>query len=237
MAIRSTTALIKGLLLGSSFLGVLLIIFSPVFGNGKNGLEYADDMFNKLAKGSSYFIPKVQKDAARYAGREFAVSVTVQKQEERTAAILLLAQAGLQTENEEGGLRISGDFGKLLMAALNDADQAFWNRDSMIASRYGEGVQTVLPSWWQLLKSMDKALTKEKKYAEASMVTMVMKKAIEPAYNFLGIEAQNVSERAGILTGLLVFYVVYTIWWGFAVYYLFEAVGLVMRKARKKEEI
>jgi len=41
-----------------TFAGVLALIFSPIFGDGRNGLVYADDMFNKLSKGSSYFIPR-----------------------------------------------------------------------------------------------------------------------------------------------------------------------------------
>ncbi len=48
-----------GLLLGVTFFGVLALIFSPVFGEGRNGLEYSDALFNKLAKGSSYFVPKL----------------------------------------------------------------------------------------------------------------------------------------------------------------------------------
>ena len=50
-----------------TFAGVLALIFSPVFGDGKNGLVYADDMFNKLSKGSSYFIPKVMKSNEKFA--------------------------------------------------------------------------------------------------------------------------------------------------------------------------
>jgi hypothetical protein len=36
---------------------------------------------------------------------------------------------------------------------------------------------------------------------------------------------------------LLVFYLVYTLWWGFAIFYLFDGVGLSMKKARVKQEV
>ena len=65
----------------------------------------------------------------------------------------------------------------------------------------------------------------------------VTKKAVETAHNFYGIEAQKVTEKAGLMTGLLVFYVVYTMWWGFAIFYLFEGLGLTMKKAKVKKEI
>jgi len=62
MLIRNSKMFNLGGLLALSFLGVLLLIFSPVF-DGKNGLVYSDDLFNKLSKGSSYFIPKVKDQA------------------------------------------------------------------------------------------------------------------------------------------------------------------------------
>jgi len=65
----------------------------------------------------------------------------------------------------------------------------------------------------------------------------VMKKAVEPAFNFYTIEAQQVSEKAGIMTGLLVFYVIYTMWWGFAIFYMFDGIGLTMKKAKVKKEV
>jgi hypothetical protein len=84
---------------------------------------------------------------------------------------------------------------------------------------------------------MDKELKKQGKIAEAKIVSDVMKKAVEPAYNFYKIEGQKVSEKAGLMIGLLVFYVVYTMWWGFAIFYLFEGLGLTMKKAKVKKEV
>jgi capsid portal protein len=84
---------------------------------------------------------------------------------------------------------------------------------------------------------MDKELKKEKKIEESNFVGEVTKKAIEPAFNFYQIEPQSVADKAGVMTGLLVFYVAYTMWWGFAIFYLFDGVGLSMKKAKVKKEV
>jgi len=64
-----------------------------------------------------------------------------------------------------------------------------------------------------------------------------MKKGIEPAYNFYKIEPQSIFDKAFTATSLLVFYVVYTIWWGFGIFYLFDGLGLSMKKAKVKQEV
>jgi capsid portal protein len=94
-----------------------------------------------------------------------------------------------------------------------------------------------MASWWNVLKVMDKTLKKQGKIEEAKIVSDVMKKAVEPAYNFYGVIAQQVSEKAGIMSGLLVFYVIYTMWWGFAIFYMFDGIGLTMKKAKVKKEV
>ncbi|HSO71539.1 MAG TPA: hypothetical protein VLR91_02700, partial [Thermodesulfobacteriota bacterium] len=63
------------------------------------------------------------------------------------------------------------------------------------------------------------------------------KKGLEPSYNFYKVESQRVADRFGIMTFLLVFYVFYTLWWGYAIFYLFEGFGLTMKKAKVKKEV
>jgi len=72
--------------------------------------------------------------------------------------------------------------------------------------------------------------------AAASDVPPRKYQVIEAAYNFYRIEPVKVSERAGTLTGLLVFYVLYTLWWGFALTFLVEGMGLTMTKKGAKKE-
>jgi capsid portal protein len=94
-----------------------------------------------------------------------------------------------------------------------------------------------MTSWWNVLKTMDKELKKQGKISEAKVVSDVMKKAVEPAYNFYKIESQKVVDKAGIMSGLLIFYVAYTMWWGFAIFYMFDGIGLTMKKAKVKKEV
>ena len=46
----NTKKLTLGFFLLASFAVVLFIIFMPIFGNGRNGLQFADDFFNSLAR-------------------------------------------------------------------------------------------------------------------------------------------------------------------------------------------
>jgi hypothetical protein len=62
-------------------------------------------------------------------------------------------------------------------------------------------------------------------------------KGVEPAYNYYGVPAESVSSKAGVMTALLVFYVVYTMWWGYAIFYMFDGMGLSMKKAKVKKEV
>ena len=45
MIVRNKKIFGMGVVFAISFLSVLVLIFSPIFGDGKNGLVYSDDMF------------------------------------------------------------------------------------------------------------------------------------------------------------------------------------------------
>jgi hypothetical protein len=244
MIIKDTTRFSVGAVFGISFLGVLLLIFSPVFGQ-KNGLEFADDSFNKLAKGSSYFIPKVAKSNEGFMGRQFSVTIKTDKPEdkpgdaEKRAAIIarVLGSAGAKTEVNGAVMNIQGDLGRMLASALQDSEAMFRNDGETIKNRYGaDDEKKMFRQWHNALTRINKEFDKEKKMEESQMVSAVVKKAVEPAYNFYRIDANKVSEHGGMMSGLLVFYVFYTMWWGYAIFYLFEGFGLSMKKAKVKRE-
>jgi hypothetical protein len=46
------------------------------------------------------------------------------------------------------------------------------------------------------------------------------------AFNFFGIEPQNITDKIGIVVFALAFYVIYTLWFGFSIMYLFEGWGM-----------
>ncbi len=244
MVIKNSKPFNIGALFAITFLGVLFTIFSPVF-NGKNGLEFADNSFNKLAKGSSYFIPKVTKNNEAFMGKTFSVTIRTDKPddkpgdaEKRAASIAkVFATAGAQADISGTTVKIQGDLGQVLASALQDADAMFKNDGDKLKVRYGtDDEKKMFRQWHNALSRMNKEFDKEKKLDESKMVNEVVKKAIEPAYNFYKIDANRVSEHAGMMSGLLIFYVFYTMWWGYAIFYMFEGFGLTMKKAKVKKE-
>lgn len=238
MARMNKKSLSVGVFLALTFLGVLALIFSPVFGEGKNGLVFADDLFNKLSKGSSYFIPAVARNNEKFKASEIAVIIKLEKPEQMNPlALKLLATAGATAGNASPDLKITGNLGGIMTQILGDADDMFKNEGAKVSGRYGTDEREVMTSWWNILKGMDKELKKQGKISEAKIVSEVMKKAVEPAFNFYQIEGQKVTEKAGLMTGLLIFYVIYTMWWGFAIFYIFDGIGLTMTKAKVKKEV
>jgi hypothetical protein len=237
MIVKNKKMFSVGAFLALTFFGVLALIFSPVFGNGMNGLTYADDMFNKLSKGSSYFIPKVAKSNEKFMSTNVVVTVKLEKSEQNAATIKIMTAAGAVVKDASSQLEISGNLGAIMSKVLQDADDMYKNDGKKVADRYGMDEKEVMSSWWNVLKVMDKELKKQGKIEDAKVISDVMKKAVEPAYNYYKVEAQQVADKAGIMTGLLVFYVIYTMWWGFAIFYMFDGIGLTMKKAKVKKEV
>jgi len=235
MLVKSKKPFTVGVFFALSFLVVLFLIFSPVF-KGKNGLQFADDSFNRLSKGSSYFIPKVSKSVEKVTGRDFSVGIKLDTAEEAAETARLFTAAGASVEQKEAELRISGDLGGTLQRVVGDSDSMFRNDGEAISGRYASDEKKVMKTWWTALSKVEKKLKKNKQVQEANVVSEVMKKAVEPAYNFYRVEGERVVDHAGMLSGLLIFYVAYTMWWGYAIFYMFEGVGLSMKKAKVKKE-
>lgn len=237
MAIKNKGPFTLGLLLALSFIGVLALIYSPIYGGGMNGLDYADDLFNKLSKGSSYFIPKLKEENKKFQGKSFSVTLKTENPKEAERINQLFTTAGCKVEIQESQIKIEGDLGKAVDLALKDSDLMFHNQGKEITAAYGYDEQEVMKIWWTAFSRMEKYFKKNLLIEEANRVSEINKKGIEPAYNFYKIEPQRVSDRAGLMTFLLAFYVFYTMWWGYAIFYLFEGVGLTMKKAKVKKEV
>jgi hypothetical protein len=228
--------LATGLILLISFLVVLFLIFMPIFGEGRNGLAYSDDFFNSLAKGSSNYMDDMRKLAQPLVGAPFAVEIkmtpkTAQKTE------ILYSQAGAQVEVAGPVLKISGDLGKVLLKSVDDAEAMFNNQGEKVQAQYDYSGKEVLKNWWVSFDKVDAALKKQKKFKQAKVIAEVQKRALEPGYNFYGIIPSSVGDHAGMLVFMLVFYVVYTLWYGFGIFEIFEGVGMGMEKSAHKEEV
>jgi hypothetical protein len=212
-----------GLLIG--FVVVLIIIFSPVF-KGQNGLEYLDDLYNSISKGSAYYIPKVKAETDTFSGRSVTATIEMKDESQTQQTAALFMKSGALVNISGTRLKIEGDLGKILANCLADADLMYMNDGQAISSKYGYNERQALFNWWQALTAMDKVLKKQKQFQEAKTVDLVIKKAVETSYNYYQIEPQKISDRAFIVFFSLVFYVIYTLWYGFAVMFLFEGWGL-----------
>jgi hypothetical protein len=204
---------------------VLIIIFSPVF-KGLNGLEYLDALYNSISKGSAYYIPKVKDETARFTGQSIDVTLSMADEKQAKQTALLFSKGSASATVAGDSLRVTGDLGKILENSLVDSDNMYNNKGKAVSDKYGYNERQVLFNWWKALKATDKDLKKQEKFKEAKVVALVVKKGIEPSYNYYKIEPQKISDRFGIVIFSLVFYVIYTLWYGFAIMYMFEGWGM-----------
>lgn len=239
--------LIIGFTFGISFFIILILMFQPFFEGSKNFLAYSDDVFNQLTKGSSYFIPKLKADIEKYRDIQIKGEITLKKSSEKAQVdleddiklmSLLLEGAGASVKVKDSSLEVTGDLYLILKAALEDADYMYWNNDQVLRDKYGHSdAKKILRVWHKSLSQLNKYLLKEKKTEEAKIINIVLTKGIEPGYNFFGINPKSIKEQALTLIALLFFYLFYTLWWGYAMVYLTEGLGLSTKKPKKKREV
>ncbi|MDE5878702.1 MAG: hypothetical protein K2G99_01540 [Desulfovibrio sp.] len=230
--IRNRAPFVKGAALLMSFAVLFWLILTPLLpgsgGQKLTGLEYADEVFNELSKGSSYFIPAVKEGLAPLMGKDVALRVTLQKPALAPLAQKLLARAGASVEAQGAALSFRGDLGAILMAATVDADLLYHNDGAAVSANSGGApALEVASAWWYLLKPCIQELQKQGRVADAKAVDQVLTRALEPGNNFYGIEPARMSEHILLVCGLLAFYVLYTLWYGFGIYEIFEGLGLV----------
>jgi hypothetical protein len=210
-----------GIILMVSFIVVLAVFFMPVFG-GQNGLDSLDSLYNSIAKGSAYYVPKVQHLVDEHGSEVVTLNL---KLDDPRSVEKLLAAAGATTAVEGDALTVNGDLKTIFAACLADADAAYHNRDEELRGRYGASPRAALYGWWQALKEMERNLKRQKRFAAADLTHAVQAKTVECAYNFHGIEPQSTKDRWGIVLFSLIFYVVYTVWYGYAIMFIFEGLG------------
>ncbi|MBU1248399.1 MAG: hypothetical protein KKB70_06865 [Proteobacteria bacterium] len=208
------------------FLIILALFFAPLYG-GHNGLAYLDNLYNSISKNSVNYIDMVQDTAKNVSGTEVDVVLKGNDAAQIEVMTRLLESTGARLVPEDAGLRVTGDLGAILQTAVTDVEDMYHNRGAAVSERRGglearEGLYT----WWHLLGQLEKQLKKQSLFASAKDVALVITRGVEPAYNYYGVEAQRMSERLGVVIFSLVFYVVYTLWYGFAILFMFEGWGL-----------
>lgn len=207
------------------FIAVMVIIFSPVF-NGKNGLQYMDDLYNCISKGSAYTIPQLKEKANKFMGNTVNATLAMKDNEQAEKTAFLLKKAGMSVIISEFELKVTGDFGKILIHCLGDADLMYHNDGRALAAKYNYNEREVMYNWWVALKAMDRDLKKQKKFQESKTIGEVSKKGVELSYNYYKVEPQKLVDRLGVVIFSLFFYVAYTLWYGFSILFMFEGWGM-----------
>jgi len=207
------------------FIVVLITIFMPVF-NGQNGLNYLDALYNSISKASAYYIPKVKEKSDKFNGNSISVILTMANENQARQTAKLFRAGDAEAIVKEVNIEVTGDLGKILANSLADADTMYRNDGEKVFGKYGYDEKRALFNWWKAFKEMDKELKKQKKFREAKAVELVVKKAVESSYNYYKIEPQKISDRWGVVVFSLVFYVIYTLLYGFAIMFMFEGWGM-----------
>jgi hypothetical protein len=233
-----------GIVLFVSFFIVLFLMWSPLFGedaegNRLNAFQAADNLFNSISKGSSYFMDDLNQNNQPFIDSS-PIALELNLVDEQTAAVAarILGQHDVQIARDGVVLQVQGDLGRILNEAIMDSKAMYDNQGHAMAQRYGmqeQDARQITYAWYRTLKAMEKSLYDKEEFALGKHVATVTAKGVEVGYNFYTIEAESSASKAGILTFSLVFYVVYTLWWGLAIFFLFEGFGLKMTKGHKKE--
>lgn len=235
--IRDSKSFIIGLIMLISFLGIYFYMMTPNFGNGRNGLEFSDDMFNSISKGSAQEVVLSEvKNADKWNGTNIEVNLkcTDEKQATRWAAALQKVDGANVVQSKEK-IALKADFGKLLANISGDCVTMYENKGDVVKQKYNTDPRDAINRWYSITKAIGKDLEKNEKFKESIYLSTYQKKVIEPSYNYYGVETKFVKDNKGSLTLMLAFYMVYTIWYGFAIYNICGGLGIVMTKTAKKE--
>lgn len=221
-----------------SFMGIYAYMMSPSFGNGRNGLEYSDDMFNSISKGSAQevVLGEIEK-ADKWNGTTIEVDLKC-KDETQAArwADALNKVDGADVQVNQANLTLKTDFGKLLTNISEDSVAMYDNKGDVVQAKYNTDPRDAINRWYSITKAIGKALEGKEQFKESIYLSTYQKKVIEPAYNYYGVETKFVRDNKGTMTFMLLFYMVYTLWYGFAIYNLCVGLGITMNKAAKKSE-
>lgn len=213
-----------GLFLMAAFIAVMIAIFMPIL-DGENALNYLDNLYNSISKGSAYYIPKVEHLVVEHGSEVVTVNLKLADSSTAQTAVPLFSNAGATTAVEGDTLMVNGDLETIFSTCLVDTESAYHNRNEDLVARYGMDARPALHAWWLALGAMEKDLNRQKLFDAAQLTHTVQTKTVECAYNYYGIEAQEIKNRWGTVLFSLVFYVLYTILYGYAIMYIFEGLG------------
>ena len=244
MLITNKKCFFRGTFLLVSFFAIFAFLLTPHLegidgGKKLTGLEFADGLFNSLSKGSSNFSEMVKEKIKPMQSKD--VDITIPLKDPSIVAYIkpVIEGAGmtLTISEDQKKLTYKGNMGPFLEAVQQLSEKMYDNDHAFVEQKYGvDKALGVTNACWHVLQPTIKELQKQKKIEEAGIVDTVVRRAIEPAHNFYSVQASSVKEHGIMMSALLIFYLVYTLWYGFGIFELFEGVGLAMTKSKVKQE-
>ena len=214
-----------GLGLLAAFFAVLIVMFQPLF-DGRNAMSYLDDLYNSISKGSAYYIDDMRKEAAVAKGENFDLKLTYPSAEEAAQSAKMMAVTGFTAAADGAVVTVSGSLYEAMFASLADADLMYDNDGAALQAKYGLEPRRAMYNWWTTYNLLDKELKAIESFAVAKAAGAIQKKAIEASYNYYEIEPINIMDKLWTVIFSLVFYVFYTMWFGFSILFVFEGWGL-----------
>ncbi|WP_035277558.1 hypothetical protein [Desulforegula conservatrix] len=237
MAQKDSATLNKGIGLLVSFIIIFILIFVPVK-DGKNSLNLLDDLYNQISKGSANYNEKVKTEAAKeFSNETFSANIKLKNEAMAKNAETIFVKNGFTAVATGAELKLEGNFLQITNVAIDDASLMYKNDGASIKTKYGYDEREVLYTWSESFKAMDKFLTHDivtntdeaVKSNDKKMLNFLKKmpsKTVECAYNYYKIEPVKIKDKVGMVLFSLIFYVIYTLWYGYAILYIFEGLGL-----------
>lgn len=207
------------------FTVLLVCMFLPIL-DGQNMLKTIDELYNSISKGSANYIHDVLEESEKYTGVVIKTGIEMQSDGEAEQTALLYKASSAQVVVSGTRLEISGDLGHILNNAIQDAESLYSNDVDKLTQKYGYDGLRVMYNWHQSLVKLQEEFEGQHLIDEAKMVTKVNERAVEPAYNYFGIESQNMADKVWVVVASLFFYAFYTVLYGFGIMYIFEGLGL-----------
>ncbi|MFA6001301.1 MAG: hypothetical protein WC828_04210 [Thermoleophilia bacterium] len=255
MAVAHPKKFMLGLVMLIGFFAVVVMLFMPIYGtandgNGKNAFNVLDGLYNSVSKGSSEFNTEVGEKITEFNGQEVSFTSKakaattdkvagaptrgeIAKPEEMAKQMVKLVQTagGEAKASEKDGawsVKVSGDFGKILASALEDSKAMYDNDGQALVKKYGFDAENAMNDWWLMFNSPQTDMNKEggEAFEQSKMLKEINEKSIEPAYNYYTIQAESPSSKALPIALSLGGYVLYTVWYGFSLLFMFEGWGL-----------
>ncbi len=218
-----------GLALLVVFFIVLFAMFQPLF-DGHNSMAYLDNLYNSISKGSAYYVDNLREEAKSVAGSEVNVTMKMESESQAADSVVLITAAGATASASGKELTISGDYLAILNAILDDADRMYHNDGAALKVKYpsfeSKDDRQVLYNWNTILTGFDTELKEQEAFAQAKVAFNINAKVVETSYNYYNVVPEQIRDKAGIVIFSLAFYVIYTMWYGFGILFMFEGWGL-----------